>query len=174
MEKKNVELTEKIVEQEDFISKIKDEQTQHSKSNFQIVERKVEELAVDFRKQFEDNLRILGRRIRVAEQLIAENKEFYLKTKEAYEQENKQLKERFGKNELNVKEVSLTINDMLNSLDTVGLKFEERTTNFLNRISKVSCDLQFAKDWVMRKNKALMQLKDDSKVDWIVLDNNVE
>lgn len=171
IEKKNVELTEKIVEQEDIISKIKDEQKQQSKSNLQMAERKIEELAKDFRKQFEDNLRILGRRIRVVEQLIAENKEHYLKMKEEYEQENKELKERSGKTEVDVKELSLIVNDMLKSVDTVRLKFEERNTNFLNRISKVSCDLQFAKDWVMRTNKAAMQLKDDGKVDWIILDN---
>ncbi|CAI9759359.1 unnamed protein product [Fraxinus pennsylvanica] len=174
MEKKNVELTKKIAEQEGIISKIKDEQKQQSKSNIQMAERKIEELAKDFRKQFEDNLRILGRRIRVVEQLIAENKEHYLKMKEEYEQENKQLKERSGKTEVNVKELSLTVNDMLNSVDTVRLKFEERNTNFLNRISKVSCDLQFAKDWAMRKNKAAMLLEDDGKVDWIILDNDEE
>lgn len=171
IEKKNVELTEKIVEQEDIVSKIKDEQKQQSKSNLQMAERKIEELAKDFRKQFEDNLRILGRRIRVVEQLIAENKEHYLKMKEEYEQENKELKERSGRTEVDVKELSLIVNDMLKSVDTVRLKFEERNTNFLNRISKVSCDLQFAKDWVMRTNKAAMQLKDDGKVDWIILDN---
>ncbi|KAL2547636.1 COP1-interactive protein 1 [Forsythia ovata] len=157
MEKKNIELTKKIAE-------IREEHKQHSKSNFQMAERKIEEMAKEFRKQFEDNLRIMSRRIRVAEQLQAENKDCYSKMKEIYEQENKELKVRFGKAEVglkNVKELSLTVNDMLNSLDTVGLKFEECTANFLNRISKVSCELKFAKDWVRRKNKAAMHLKDD-------------
>ncbi|KAL2524967.1 COP1-interactive protein 1 [Abeliophyllum distichum] len=157
MEKKNIELTKKLAE-------IRGEHKQQSKSNIQMAERKIEEMAKEFRKQFEDNLRIMSRRIRVAEQLQAENKDCYSKMKEIYERENKELKERFGKAEVglkNVKELSLTVNDMLNSLDTVGLKFEECTANFLNRISKVSCELKFAKDWVRRKNKAAVHLKDD-------------
>ncbi|CAI9759358.1 unnamed protein product [Fraxinus pennsylvanica] len=157
MEKKNNQLTDKLHE-------IREEHKQQSKSSFQMAERKIEEMAEEFRKQFEDNLRIMSRRIRVAEQLHAENKDCYLKTKEIYEQENKELEERYGKAEVgfkNMKELSLTAKDMLNSLDTVGLKFEECTANFLNRISKVSCELKFTKDWVRRKNKAAMHLKDD-------------
>ncbi|KAG8382151.1 hypothetical protein BUALT_Bualt05G0046800 [Buddleja alternifolia] len=178
IEKENTELSNKIsdqrknlLESEAIISKLKYENEQaqikfqDSKfKNFHIVEKRIEETAEEFRKQFEDKYRILSRRIRVAEQLHVENKEWYLKTRGTYEQENKELKERLDKSEFgfrNVKDITLTANDVLVSLDSVALKFEECTANFLNRISKSSCELKFAKDWAMRKNKALIHVKDD-------------
>ncbi|KAK4435442.1 COP1-interactive protein 1 [Sesamum alatum] len=177
VEKMNAELTNKVAHQqktllelEAVISELKDEnadaQTKlaYCKSNFPVVERKVDEMAEEFRKQCEDKYRILSRRIRVAEQLQVENKEWYRKTKDSYEQENKDLKERLERTEngvKNVKEMTLTANDMLTSLDSMALKFEECTANFLNRISKASCELKFAKDWAMRKNRALLHVKDD-------------
>lgn len=135
-----------------------------SGTNFQIVDRKVEEMAEEFRKQFEDKYRILSRRIRVAEQLQVENKEWYRKTKESYEQQSKELKERAERTEAGlkyVKDMTLTANDVLISLDSVALRFEESAANFLNRISKASCELKFAKHRAMRKNKALLHVRDD-------------
>ncbi|KAL6556433.1 hypothetical protein OROGR_005721 [Orobanche gracilis] len=135
-----------------------------SKSNFQVVERKVDEMADEFRKQLEDKYRILSRRIRVAEQLQVENKEWYRKTKETYEQQNKELKNRAERNEIelkNIKDMTFKANDVLDSLDSVALNFEECSANFLNRISKASCELKFAKHWAMRKNKAVLQVRDD-------------
>ncbi|KAL3499252.1 hypothetical protein ACH5RR_038345 [Cinchona calisaya] len=177
MERKNIELTNKIADQqktltlqEDVINKLNEEYKQvqsrlvGSKSNFQIAERKMEEMAEEFFKKCEDNLRILSRRIRVAEQLHVENKEWYGKTKDRYEQQNKELKERVEKNEIwlsNIKDMTLTADNTLSDLDAVALKFEGSTANFLNRISKVSCELKFAKDWIKRKNKAMVHVKDD-------------
>ncbi|KAL3652752.1 hypothetical protein CASFOL_002433 [Castilleja foliolosa] len=135
-----------------------------SKSNFQAVEKKVEDMLEEFRKKLEDQYRILSRRIRVAEQLQVENKEWYRKTKEAYEQQNNDLKIRAERNEIelkNVKDMTLAANDVLTSLDSVALSFEENSANFLNRISKASCELKFAKHWAMRKNKANMHVKDE-------------
>ncbi|PIN16783.1 hypothetical protein CDL12_10563 [Handroanthus impetiginosus] len=163
LKKKNNEL-------EEVISKLRDENEQaqsrlsYSRSNFQIVERKVDEMAEEFREHFEDKYRILSRRIRVAEQLQVENKEWYRKTKEAYEEQYKELQERAAKTVVelkHVKDLTLTANDVLTSLDSVALKFEEYTANFLNRISKASCELKFAKHWATRKNKALLHVKDD-------------
>ncbi|KAL0324226.1 UNVERIFIED_CONTAM: COP1-interactive protein 1 [Sesamum calycinum] len=177
VEKMNAELTNKVayqqktlLELEAVIRELKDEnvdaQTKlaYCKSNFPILERKVDEMTEEFRKQCEDKYRMLSRRIRVAEQLQVENKECYEKTRDSYEQENKDLKERVERTEnslKNVKEMTLTANDMLTSLDSMALKFEECTANFLNRISKASCELKFAKDWAMRKNRALLHVKDD-------------
>ncbi|KAL6502406.1 hypothetical protein OROHE_024684 [Orobanche hederae] len=135
-----------------------------SKSNFQVVERKVEEMADEFRKQLEDKYIILSRRIRVAEQLQVENKEWYRKTKETYEQQNKDLKNRAERNEIelkNIMDMTFKANDVLSSLDSVALNFEECSANFLNRISKASCELKFAKHWAMRKNKAVLHVRDD-------------
>lgn len=177
MEKKNTELTIKITEQEktlrgmqDTVNKSKEEHKQmlikleDSKLNFHNAERKIGEMAEELRKTFEDSLRILSRRIRVAEQMHIENKEWYQKNRNSYEKENKDLREKNARNGMGlrgIKDISLTASDMLGSLDTVALKFEECTAHFLNRISKNSCELQFVKDWVMRKNKAMAHVKDD-------------
>ncbi|PHU08493.1 hypothetical protein BC332_20353 [Capsicum chinense] len=177
MEKKNTELTIKIAEQEktlrgmqDVVNKSKAEHKQmqtaleDSKVNFRNAERKLDEMTEELRKKFEDSLRILSRRIRVAEQLHIENKEWYQKTRNSYEKENKDLKEKNARQEMGlkgIKDISLTASDVLGSLDAVALKFEECTAHFLNRISKNSCELQFVKDWVMRKNKAVARVKDD-------------
>lgn len=159
-EKRIIELNNKICDQqriqielEDMVSKLKDENKQvqsrlaDSKSNFLIAERKVEEMVEELRKQFEDNLRILSRRIRVAEQLHMENKDWYRKKREMYEQENR--------------DILHAAKDVLNSLDTVTLKLEECNANFLNRISKASCELKFAKDFAMRKNNTLVHVRDE-------------
>ncbi|XP_057511720.1 COP1-interactive protein 1-like [Actinidia eriantha] len=177
MEKQNIELTSKITEhqttltgQEEAIDKLTEEHKQirsqylESKLNFQIAEKKIEETAEDFCKKFEDSLRILSRRIRVAEQLHAENKDVYRRTKEKYGLENMDLKERVTSSEVAVKrmkEISLTANGILFGLDAVALKFEQCSGNFLNRISKTSCEVLFAKNWVQRKNKAIKHVQED-------------
>ncbi|KAJ8539380.1 hypothetical protein K7X08_013632 [Anisodus acutangulus] len=177
MEKKNIELTTKITDQEkslrenrDIINKLNEKHKQmkirleDSKSNLQNAERKIEEMTEELRKKFEDGLRILSRRIRVAEQMHLENKEWYQKTRDSYEKENNDLKEKNARLQVGIrgiKDITLTANDTLASLDTVALKFEECTAHFFNRISKVSCELKFVKDWVMRKNKAIVHVQDD-------------
>ncbi|KAA8520926.1 hypothetical protein F0562_011599 [Nyssa sinensis] len=177
LEKQKIELTNKIADQEttlngqdDIIKKLNEENNQvkdrflESNLNLQIAERKTEEMANELRKKFEDGLRLLSRRIRVAEQLHVENKDCYMKTKERYEQEHVDLKERITTNEVavrRIKDISLTANEMLTGLDSVALKFEECGGNFLNRISKVSCELKFARDWVRRKNNGIKHVKED-------------
>nr|XP_027083933.1 intracellular protein transport protein USO1-like [Coffea arabica] len=177
MERKNIELTKKIADQQKTVAGLEEainmlnmehKQVQNrfddSKLNFQIAERKIEEMAEEFFKKCGDNLRILSRRIRVAEQLHVENKEWYEKTKDRYEQQNKELKERVENNKVwlsNIKDMTLTADSTLSDLDAVALKFEGCSANFLNRISKVSCELKFAKDWIKRKNKAMTHVKDD-------------
>ncbi|KAL6986371.1 hypothetical protein U1Q18_019739 [Sarracenia purpurea var. burkii] len=177
LELQNTELISKIAEhqtnlkyQEDVINKLNEENKQmkaqhvESKLNLQIAERKIEETAEEFCKKFEDSLRILSRRIRVAEQLHVENKDVSRKTREKYERENMELKERVTNTEIAVqrmKDISLTGNDFLIGLDTAALKFEECGGNFLNRISKASCEVLFAKDWVRRKNNAIKHVQED-------------
>ncbi|KAK3002088.1 hypothetical protein RJ639_020547 [Escallonia herrerae] len=174
MEIHNVELTNQIAderrkmkEMEDIINKL-DKQVNDrfldSKLNLQIAERKMEEMAEEFRKKFEDNLRLLSRRISVAEELHVENKDWYRKTKETCDREHKDLLERVATYEFSaskIKDVSMPVNGMLTSLDTMTLKLEECGANFMNRVSKVSCELKFAKDWVMRKNKAMKHVMED-------------
>ncbi|CAK9143200.1 unnamed protein product [Ilex paraguariensis] len=187
IEKQKIKSTNKIADQhsiakeiEGVTDKLNQEHRQtkgkfiDSKSTLQIAEKKMEDMAEDFRKKFEDNLRILSRRIRVAEQLHAENKDWYRKTKENYEQEYRDLKERLTANEIavrKIKDISLTANEMLTALDTVALKFEECSANFPNRISKVFCEVMFAKDWVTRKNQEIKHVKEDSDCLLVQLDD---
>ncbi|KAG8375074.1 hypothetical protein BUALT_Bualt10G0062400 [Buddleja alternifolia] len=151
LERKIVNYQKTLLEQETIIGKLKTENEQAEsrlsdfKSDFQIFERKIEETAEEFKKQFEDKYRILSRRIRVADQL-------HLETKENYEQERENRSEIEFKN---VKDISITANDLLTKLDSVALNLEQSTDNFLSRISKASCELKFAKHFAMRKNGEL-------------------
>lgn len=135
-----------------------------TKTNFHNVERKIEEMAVEFRKQFEDQYRILSRRIRVAEQLQAENKEWYRKTKESYEQENKDLKimtARTATELKNVKDLTVTANELLGLIDSKTFKFKQCTAKFQSRIIKVSRGVDTVKQWAATKNKAVSHMKVD-------------
>ncbi|KAL9177533.1 hypothetical protein ABFS82_01G064800 [Erythranthe guttata] len=135
-----------------------------TRTNFQIIERKAEEMAEEFKKQLEDKYRILSRRIRVAEQLQVENQEWYRKTRETYDQISNDLKERAEKSEIelkNIKDMALTANDALIALDSVASRFEECAANLPNRISKAACELRFAKDWAAGKNRAAAVARGD-------------
>ncbi|KAK6137352.1 hypothetical protein DH2020_028912 [Rehmannia glutinosa] len=112
-------------------------------------------------------------------QLQVESKEWYIKTKETYEEEMKDLKCRAERNEIefkNVKDMTLAANDVLTSLDAVALKFDECSASFLDRVSKASCELKFAKDWAMRKkddlDRLLAQL-DDKEAEILVFREKV-
>ncbi|VFQ67701.1 unnamed protein product [Cuscuta campestris] len=164
------DLRSRIAQQEHTIKKLKNqhiemkEKFEEANTNFQNAERKIDEMLEELRKKYEDSLRILSRRIRVAEQLHTENKEWYLKTRETYERENKELKELATTHNNGVKriqEMSVVANEALASLDAVSLQFEKCTSNFVSRISSVSCELNFAKDWVSRKQKAMAHVKGD-------------
>ncbi|KAL8490461.1 hypothetical protein ACS0TY_025600 [Phlomoides rotata] len=168
MERKNTELTSKIGDQQrtllelgDAMNKLKSENEKARfldwKPNIQAVEKKIEEMAEELRRQFEDKYRILSRRIRVAEQLHVENREWYRKSKEEQEQEKKEMQE----NIRSIKDMSVIASEMAVALDSMVLKMEECNANFLNRISKASCELMFAKEWARRKNKALVHVKQD-------------
>ncbi|XAR55118.1 hypothetical protein NMG60_11030516, partial [Bertholletia excelsa] len=167
MQKENGELTRKIERyqetlqaQDDALNKLKEE----SKQNLQMAERKIDEIAEEFRKQIEDSFRIVNRRLQVAEQLHLENKEVCQKTKENYENKIVCLREKLVRTEAalkRMKDVTLAANNVLNCLDSVALKFEECNGNFLNRISKFSCEILFLKDWVRRKNNALKHVHGD-------------
>lgn len=135
-----------------------------TRTNFHQVERKIEEMAVEFRKQLEDQYRILSRRIRVAEQLQAESKEWYRKTRDTYEQDNRDLKLMAARTATalkNVKDLTLAANELLTLIDSKAFKFKECTAIFQDRISKASREFNFIKEWAMRKNEALSQMKDD-------------
>lgn len=170
LKNQNSRLTEEVEDQQKtlterqvIIDKYNEEHKQYEgknidiKSYVQLVEKKIEESAEGLRNQLEDNLRLLSRRIRVAEQLQVENKDWYRSTKEKYEQDSKELKLCL----LMLKDFSLSANDVLSALDTAVLRYEECSDHFMNRISQVTCALIFAKDWMKRRNKAITLMKDD-------------
>ncbi|KAL1552001.1 hypothetical protein AAHA92_12852 [Salvia divinorum] len=135
-----------------------------ARTNFHNVEKKIEEMAVDFRKRFEDQYRILSRRIRVAEQLQSENKEWYRKTRDSYEQDNRDLKEMTARTatELkNVKDLTVTANELLTMIDSKTLKFKECTAKLQNRMLKASRGINSVKHWAATKNRSMSHLKND-------------
>ncbi|XP_042038533.1 COP1-interactive protein 1-like [Salvia splendens] len=135
-----------------------------AKSNFHNVERKIEEMAVVFRKQFEDQYRILSRRIRVAEQLQTENKEWYRKTRDLYEKDDRDLKEMTARTSTelkNVKDLTVTANELLTMIDSKTLKFKECTAKLQNRMLKASRGINSVKQWAATKNRSMSHLKDD-------------
>ncbi|XP_038993437.1 COP1-interactive protein 1-like [Hibiscus syriacus] len=61
--------------------------------NFHVLERKMEDLAMEFRKKIDDSIRLLYQRIKVVERIQHENTEVYKTTKRGLEQEIKALKQ---------------------------------------------------------------------------------
>ncbi|KAE8732265.1 hypothetical protein F3Y22_tig00002237pilonHSYRG01246 [Hibiscus syriacus] len=61
--------------------------------NFHVLERKMEDLAIEFRRKIDDSIRLLYQRIKVVERIQHENTELYKTTKRGLEQEIKALKQ---------------------------------------------------------------------------------
>lgn len=168
MEGKITDQERVIQEQEDTIKKITKECNKakmwfpESKLNLQLAERKMEELAEKHRVQFQDNVRLLYQRIRVAEQIHNDTKENYRKMKEEYDKETRELRDKlaFYENPLRkMKEISETAKRTLNRLDRVTLRFEKEHNNFLNNISRMSDEVQAAKTWVTGATEEIKRLK---------------
>lgn len=181
MENLNVKLETKVVDQEETIKKLtetidqiraENKQTKiWSKKDQRFTERKMEELAEEFRKRMEDNIRLLHQRIHITEQLNIENKDSYKKTKERYEQENKMLEEKIAcyEDELRTLKVrglhspSPVVSD-LNELDLAAGKLEEHVDYVLNLVSKMLCEVQFAKELIKKRNGEMKQLKEQESL----------
>ena len=143
----------------------------------QLAERKMEELAQEFRKKMEDNIRLLHQRIHVAEQLNNENKVSYKATKQRYEEENKMLGEKVAKYENDLKTLKVrgtpspVTSDQnglelaaLNGLEldfAAGKKLEEHREYVLSLVSKMLGEVQFTKDWIKKRNGEMKQMKDN-------------
>jgi chromosome segregation ATPase len=134
---------------------------QKNKLNPQIVERKIEEVADEFRKNLEDKIRLLYQRILVSEQLHTENKDNYKRTKNLYEQEIGMLEEKVATYEAQLRKMSYTLETTSNALSEADLlvkKFEEYDSNVVSRITNMLHELQFAKDWVTKTNNEIKRL----------------
>ncbi|GLU12136.1 hypothetical protein SLE2022_288420 [Rubroshorea leprosula] len=135
--------------------------TSNSKLNQHALERKMQDLAEEFRKKLEDNIRLLYQRIRVAEKIHYENKENFRKIKEKFEQKTVALKERVAIYEVESKKSTGRVEPRITALaglDSAVRKLED-IENFLIRISNVTKELVFAKNWASDRNKEIRQLR---------------
>ncbi|KAH7550169.1 hypothetical protein JRO89_XS13G0146700 [Xanthoceras sorbifolium] len=181
LEQENIDLTTMMTdqqrilkEQEDTIAKLKEESKQvqrmllGSKISIQLAERKMSELAEEYRKKLEDNIRVLNQRIRVAEQLHNENKDAYRMTKERLEEENRILREKVATSEAESKKMEVIFdpgNEALSGLE-LAVKKLDVDGEFLTRISNISNELVTARNWVTERNEEIKRLK--LKVDSLV------
>ncbi|KAF5791746.1 hypothetical protein HanRHA438_Chr09g0409911 [Helianthus annuus] len=90
-------------------------------SSFRSTVKKMGEMVDEFRKKSEDSFRILGRRIRVAEQLHNETREWYEKTREQNEQDRKDCELALH----SIKIIMSMVSDTLSVSETFGLRFVE-------------------------------------------------
>ncbi|KAJ9173699.1 hypothetical protein P3X46_016809 [Hevea brasiliensis] len=134
-----------------------------TKLSHQVIERKIDELAEKFHMKMENHIRLLFQRIRVAEQIHAETKDAYKKMLEKLEQENTELngkKAIYEAELMKMREILLSPeSNLLKGLDLMIRKIDEENGNFLNRISRISKELQRAKDWITGKNEEIKKLK---------------
>ncbi|XP_061337845.1 COP1-interactive protein 1-like [Gastrolobium bilobum] len=188
MENLNVKLSSQIADQEKTvkdqavtIERLSAEQKQVKilSNKFELIrrstERKVEDMADEFRNKMVDNIRLLHQRIHVAEQLNNENKNSCKMTKQRYEQENKILVEKIAiyEKELTKLKVSSSASatttplqacdpnvldlSVLNGLDLAAEKVETQKEH----VSKMLCEVQLAKDWIKKRNVEIEQMKDN-------------
>jgi len=165
MENLNAKLTTQISDQEKTIEQLSEENKQAKivfsklKSVQIIVERKINELAEEFRRKMEDNIKLLHQRIHVAEQLNNENKYSCKITKQRYEEENKSM----GKKIASYKEKSTTcIPNGFEFIAVNGLDLAiENVKDYASRVTKMMCEVQFVKDWMREKNEEVKDLRDN-------------
>lgn len=143
--------------------------TWSSKSEASSMERKIEELAEEYRMNLEDNIRILCRRILVLEQLHMENKESYKTAKDRFQEDYNCLEEKisFYKNEMRkIMEASMTANNTISELDLSVRKSDENSRHILNRVSKISNEIQLMKEWFLQVNrqKDSRSIEEEAKV----------
>lgn len=160
-----------LKEQDETINRLTDESREvnrrmsGSKINLQVAERRMSELAEEFRKTFEDNIRVLNRRILVAEQLHNENKESYKKTKERLEEEYSMMEKKIATHEIELRKLRDVFQPGSKSLPELNIAAGnfEGNGDLLSRISEISTDLVFAKNWVTdtlhEKNKLQKEVK---------------
>lgn len=153
LEEKNDVLAATLEQRDMLVSKINHD----AKSSFRSTVKKMGEMVDEFRKKSEDSIRLLSRRIRVAEQLHNETREWHKKTQEKHEQDKKDNELAFR----SIKIITSMVSDALGASETLGLQFTECCEDFTNRVSKVSCEMHFVKDWAKIKNGNMAKLKDD-------------
>lgn len=184
LENQNNELSTKISEQQLMLKQQDDEMNKLKqdcklvKGRFlQAADRKMDEVAEEFRKHFEDNLRILSRRIRVAEQLHTENKDSFKRLKDQCEQEHPGLERKIGElmsaRKADLEKISNAVNEIMKAMESVIGNYESKQESFLKKLSSVSDDIQLTKNWVRWTMDEMKPWKNESGASLVVsMDDN--
>ncbi|KAL9246671.1 hypothetical protein vseg_020177 [Gypsophila vaccaria] len=159
VENQNNELTSKLADQqvilkqqEDSINKLREDSKLVKGRFLQAADRKMDEVADEFRKNFEGKLRILSQRIRVAESLHAEDKDSLKKLKTRCEQEHPSIEKKLAglmsSSKADLLKFSQAVDELMKGMENVIHDFDSREGSFLQRLSRLSDELQVAKNWV--------------------------
>ncbi|EOA16328.1 hypothetical protein CARUB_v10004478mg [Capsella rubella] len=160
-----------LKEQKDANDKLSEDQKQMrrwsfggSKLNTNLLERKMEELAEDFRMKMEDHIRILYRRIHVAEQIHLESKNSYIKTRDNTQvqenrgnrdntqvQGNRGNREDFNVSETQFKKIKEMVEKGLAGPEMAIKKLEE-SGGLVSRVTRLAKEIDTAKKWVKEKD----------------------
>ncbi|GAB2296693.1 hypothetical protein Dimus_030801 [Dionaea muscipula] len=174
MENQIAVLTNKIADQqvilkqqEDTINRLREDCKLIKGRFLQAADRKMDEMAVEFRKNFEDKLRLLSQRIRVAEQLHGENKDGWKKMQETCEQEHSGLEKKvteytkiIAKKNTEITKISKAAYEMVTDMGSLIIKkFGDAEGNFITRLSKISDEIQVTKKWVRSAINDIKPLK---------------
>ncbi|RID44547.1 hypothetical protein BRARA_I01332 [Brassica rapa] len=124
-----------------------------SKLNPNAIEKKMEEIADDFRMKIEDHIRILYRRIHVAEQIHLESKNEYIKIRDIV-QENKETRESLLFYQTHFKRIK----DTWEKGYTRSTKKLEEAEEHTDRVARLAKEIDSAKIWVCEKKSELETL----------------
>ncbi|CAH2080234.1 unnamed protein product [Thlaspi arvense] len=119
-----------------------------SKLNTKLLERKMEELAEDYRMKMEDHLRILYRRIHVAEQIHIESKNSYGNTQSRGNRGDATV------SETQCKKIKEMVEQGLVGPELVIKKLEEGE-ELTSRVTRVAKDIDSARKWVQEKKSEM-------------------
>ncbi|XP_019086615.1 PREDICTED: myosin-2 heavy chain-like [Camelina sativa] len=127
-----------------------------SKLNTNLLERKMEELAEDFRMKMEDHIRILYRRIHVAEQIHVESKNNYIKTRDNTQvlQENRGNREDCTVSESQFKKIKEMVEKGLAGPEMAIKKLEE-SGELVSRVTRLAKDIDSARKLVKEKDNKM-------------------
>ncbi|CAN1189562.1 COP1-interactive protein 1 [Linum perenne] len=135
-----------------------------TKVSNQTIERKMEELAEQYQMRMEGHIRLLRQRVKVAEQIHNETKDHYKEIKEELEHENKELHNKVVAFEDALRRMKETLiepgGSLLTGLDVLIRKLDE-SKHPLSRVSKVSDELQMARNWMAGKKGEIKHLKEN-------------
>ncbi|CAG7902632.1 unnamed protein product [Brassica rapa] len=143
-----------VKEQKDVIDKFSEDQklmkrwSIGSKLNTNLLERKMEELSEDFQMKMEDRIRILYRRIHVAEQIHLESKNEYMNTQTQGNRGDLTVSETQFKKIKDIVEKGLAGPEMV-------VKKLEEGDELTNKVTRLAKEIDSARKWVHEKNSKM-------------------